>query len=107
MGGIRRGYVSPVAVTALREVFPRLYAMLQQEIIEQASIAARPPPFATQQLIATVFNIQLDGTLAPEYAASRQAEYAAAAAAAPPPPGGPQIKLSSQSELGAVRRAMR
>jgi ADP-ribosyltransferase exoenzyme len=107
LGGILRGAVSPLAVQALREVFPRLYSQMQAEVLEQVASSEKPLSYNRKRNLSLVFDLPLDATLQPEYVAARQEEWTAATQAAQPPAGGPQLKLSSQSELGPMRRAMR
>jgi GNAT superfamily N-acetyltransferase len=102
------GAVSPIAAKALREVFPRFYQQIQEELIEQVATSSKPIPYERKGNLALVFDVALDGTMTPEYRAARQQEYVMAAQAAPPAGGGgPQLKLSQQDELGPMRRAMR
>lgn len=100
------GSVTPVMAEALRVVYPRLYAQIHEELVEQVATSPKPISHERRSRLALVFDVPLDGTMTPEYRSARQQEYAAAAQAAPPA-GGPQLKLSAQEELGPVRRAMR
>jgi len=101
------GAVSPVAALALREVFPRFFQQIQDELVEQVSEAPKSMPYPMMTRLSLVFDVPLDNTMAPEYLARRRAEDAVAMQSAQPPASGPKMQTSKQSEFGAIRRAMR
>lgn len=100
------GAVSPVAAEGLKVVWPRLFQEVQGEIVEQLAKSKRTIPPARKSLLASLFELPLDGTTSPEYTAARQEEYAMAEQQQPQPTG-PKLQISSQHQLGPIRRASR
>jgi hypothetical protein len=102
------GVMGPHAADAVKEVFPRLFQSMQEELVELLAESDEPIGFDRLVRAALVFDIPLDHQTRPEYVAARQTEYdEAKAAAQPPTPSGGQLRLSPQEELGSMRRAMR
>ncbi len=102
------GLVGPAVVEAVREVFPRLYQSMQEQLVDALTEADVPVAFGRLVRAAMVFDIPLTNPTTPRYGFDRQAEYAEAKAAQQQPnPGGGQLRLSKQEELGSNRRAMR
>src|SRR5690606_2068760 len=101
------GRMSPRAAEAVRQVFPRLYQAMADELVEKLSESDLPIPFERLVRAALAFpDVPLSVNTRPEYGAERQAEYAQARQTPQTPSGGPKLRLSPQEELGP-RRALR
>lgn len=61
------GRLTLEAVEAVREVYPMLYADMQDEVMQALSDADKPPSYATRIQLGILFGIPTDSTLEPEY----------------------------------------
>lgn len=102
------GVAGPAVIDAVRTVYPRLYASMQEEALERMAESDDEVPFPRLLRMAMFLALPLTNATTPRYGASRQAEYATAKEAAQQPaPGGAQLRLSKLDELGSQTRAMR
>jgi hypothetical protein len=70
---MRRGYVTQEQVDALKAVFPRMYAEIQQRVSDGLKEAKTPPPYETRKQISILFGIAADGTMEPAFIRTMQA----------------------------------
>lgn len=88
------GHLSLEGVETLQNVFPELYAEAQLALLERATEISATVPYRRRTELSVLFNVPLDGTMAPDYFAAAQRSYqeqapqqsTGAAPAAPPTP---------------------
>ena len=115
MADVADGLASPAAAQAVRDVYPRLFAQMQQDLVDRMAEepeTVRAMPYDRKVRVSLAFDIPLDHSLTKESMAARQAEYAPAqqAAQAAKMSGGGSAaapKLSALEETGLNRRMMR
>lgn len=88
------GDVSIEQVTAIREVYPDLYAEAQIELLD-AITQRNDVPYARRVQLGILFDVPLDASQAPAFRAAMQATLARVAA--PPPPPEPPPSAPSPS----------
>lgn len=82
------GDVSVEAMEAIRAVYPRLYAEAQTELLTQLS-ERNDIPYRRRQQIATLFQLPIDPTADPSFAAKMQEGFSPPAPTPPPAPAMP------------------
>ncbi len=82
------------AAEALRNVYPRLFQKAQQQILIKAQDTERPLTYAKRVQLSVLFQVPLDGTMAPAYQAALAAGYKA-------PQGQPQGSAPPMSAMTA------
>jgi hypothetical protein len=76
------GVVTPEAAEAIQVVYPSLFAAAQKRLLEQAADVEHPIPYGRRVQASLLFDVPLDSTMTPSYAAWAQQGYATPA---PPP----------------------
>lgn len=87
-------HVSMEAAETLRVVYPRLYQEAQRRLIEQATTGEAKIPFERRVQLSLLFDLPMDPSMEPGYAAALQETYKPAPVpqqAAQPLPGQPTI----------------
>lgn len=92
--------VKPDEIDAIKNVYPKLYADAQQRIITQGIDAKNPLPYAKRVQLSLLFDIPLDGTMRPEYAAFLQSDYKAPPPAPQPTPQTPTPTIAADVTIG-------
>ncbi len=76
---LEAGRVRPQTVEAVKAVYPRLYADIQNGILESMASAEKDPPYRARLQLGVLFDLPTDASLEPEFLAMLQASGAGAA----------------------------
>jgi hypothetical protein len=108
--------VTPEAAEALRAVSPKLFASVQQRLLERAVDMDKTIPYQQQVRMSVLFDVDLDRSLVPETIASLQSSFESATSTAAPVTNGapnamPSIagapNLTAMFQTPSDRRAAR
>lgn len=72
---ISEGTVTPEQVDALKNVYPEIFAGLQQEIISGIMENKDPPPYRARLVLASVFGIPADISMTPNFVQQMQSSF--------------------------------
>lgn len=91
---IARGKVNHDRVEALKTLYPKTFADVQQQITDKILHAKTPVPYAQRIALGEAFDIPTDPSLDPERFARTQAVYAQPPQPGPQPPAAPSGKVN-------------
>lgn len=84
--GLRSGQVSRDQVEAVKQVYPKLFAVMQGRIQEEIGKLPKELPYPTRVALSVMFDIPLDASMRPEIVRGLQQQYAPPSAAKQPKP---------------------
>lgn len=73
--GLRNGNVTREHVEAVREVYPRLYAVMQGRLAEEVAKLPKALPYPTRVALSVLFDTPLDASMRPDIIAGIQSQY--------------------------------
>jgi hypothetical protein len=97
------GVVTPQAAEALKVVYPSLFAAAQKRLLEQASDVDHPVPYGRREQASLLFDVPLDSTMTPSYAAWAQQGYAPPQ----PPPSASGATLRAPTTIAKMTQGAR
>lgn len=71
-----RGQVTPEQVEAVREVYPAMFARMQEAVIAKAGELKAKLPYQKLVQLSIMFDVPVDSTMRPEFIAALQANFA-------------------------------
>lgn len=100
------------AAEALRNVYPRLFQTAQMQVVKRAQDVKTPLPYAKRVQLSILFQVPLDGTMAPQYQAALSVPYQAPqgkpTGSAPPMSGlHADVTLGARTSTGLDQRGTR
>lgn len=103
---VRDGNVSPEAIEAVRAIYPRTFAEIQQVVSEQLAGLKKPPPYQSRLELYRVFGVAADRSLSPEFFAT----MAQISGEQPEPPqartAGPAPSKISEAQMSDTARIL-
>lgn len=104
----KNGTLTPMDVEAVREVYPELYAHMQQVAIEQLAEHKKDVPYRNRLSLSMLMGQPMDGTTAQAAIAANQAIYLLPSAKGGQDQTGPQASgKSTQTGLGKLKTSSR
>ena len=97
--GLRSGNVTREHVEAVREVYPRLYAVMQGRLAEEVSKLPKALPYPTRVALSVLFQTPLDASMQPAIIAGIQSQYSQPKSRGLPPTR--PIKITSNAPASA------
>lgn len=95
--------ITPEAAEALRATSPKLFAQVQQRLVERSIDMDKAIPYQQQVRMSVLFDVDLDRSLVPETIASLQASFGQGTSTAPPmTQGAPMPSVASAPNLTAM-----
>lgn len=97
--GLRSGNVTREHVEAVREVYPRLYAVMQGRLAEEVSKLPKALPYPTRVALSVLFQTPLDASMQPAIIAGIQSQYSQPKSKGLPPTR--PLKITSNAPASA------